>query len=208
MPSAPALTATATEKLVSPRNTSVEDFALLHATRIKGIMPPAAAAEIASVDIVSELIDWGLVRLGARGLSLTKDGLRRHADLLDEHRAGADVITLTATYERFLSLNAPVKAACSTWQQSTRDPEALFQVADELSGFRDRLAPALAKAAQVSPWFEAYGIRLTVAADLAMEGDERFVTDPAVDSFHNIWFECHEDYLVTLGRSREEEEAS
>ena len=38
-----------------------------------------------------------------------------------------------------------------------------------------------------------------------MRGDGRFITDPEVDSIHSIWFECHEDYLTTLGRDRESE---
>ncbi len=31
------------------------------------------------------------------------------------------------------------------------------------------------------------------------------ITDPRVDSVHNIWFECHEDFLNVLERDCEEE---
>ena len=30
----------------------------------------------------------------------------------------------------------------------------------------------------------------------------RFVASPRVDSLHQVWFELHEDLLVTLGRER------
>ena len=54
------------------------------------------------------------------------------------------------------------------------------------------------------PGLETYD-RIDAALGAAREGDSRFITDPRVDSVHNIWFECHEDYLLTLGRDREEE---
>jgi hypothetical protein len=54
------------------------------------------------------------------------------------------------------------------------------------------------------PRFGAYARRLEASLDKAAT-DPRFVVSPAVDSFHTVWFECHEDYLLMLGRSREQE---
>jgi hypothetical protein len=156
---------------------------------------------------LSQLESDGLVRIGARGVSLTSGGLKRHAELLTERRESSDTDTIAAAYERFLALNGPVKSACARWQQSGRDEEALFEVADELAGYIARALPSLQKSAEMAPWFTHYGRRLSAASECLLEGDPRFVTDPQVDCVHNIWFECHEDYLLTLGRSREEEEA-
>jgi hypothetical protein len=55
------------------------------------------------------------------------------------------------------------------------------------------------------PRFATYTPRLEAALDAAGSGDSRFITDPRVDSMHSVWFECHEDFLVTLGREREDE---
>ena len=30
------------------------------------------------------------------------------------------------------------------------------------------------------------------------------MVSPAVDSYHTVWFEAHEDFLLTLGRTREQ----
>ncbi len=49
-----------------------------------------------------------------------------------------------------------------------------------------------------------YSERLEEALEKA-EQDPRYMVSPAVDSYHTVWFEAHEDFLLTLGRSREEE---
>jgi hypothetical protein len=76
---------------------------------------------------------------------------------------------------------------------------------DSLSGILERVKPALHRAGQAVPRFSTYVPRLEAALEAAASGDGRFITDPRVDSVHNIWFECHEDFLTVLGRDREEE---
>jgi hypothetical protein len=76
---------------------------------------------------------------------------------------------------------------------------------DSLSEVVQRVKPALRRAAQTAPRFATYSPRLEAALQTAAAGDDRFITNPRVDSVHNIWFECHEDFLVTLGRDREAE---
>jgi len=44
--------------------------------------------------------------------------------------------------------------------------------------------------------------RLAAAMERLREGDERYFTGVTVDSFHTVWFECHEDLIQTLGRER------
>jgi hypothetical protein len=52
--------------------------------------------------------------------------------------------------------------------------------------------------------FALYRTRLTIALERALGGNIAYVTD-TVDSYHSVWFQLHEDLLVTLGISREEE---
>jgi hypothetical protein len=192
--------------LVSGRASSTAALAVLHATRIKGVVSREAARGLADDHVTTALAQAGLLKLGDRGVALTSAGLKHHEELLDAYRAETDVVTVAATYERFLALNAPVKSACARWQRSDRGPEALFHVTEQLGGYLRRLGPALARAAQVAPWFHQYRLRLSESWQRAVDGDERYITDPQVDSFHTIWFECHEDYLLTLGRRRDDEE--
>jgi hypothetical protein len=183
-----------------------EAFAVLHVARIKGIASEELLGRSASAQAIEQLVDQELIKRTKRGCALTLTGLELHGKLLAEEQAAADLGAIAASYDRFLAVNAQVKGACASWQSSDGDAEALWHATDLLGQHLGRVRPALRKAGGVLPRFEVYLARLTDANQLAMDGDARFITDPTIDSFHNVWFECHEDYLVTLGRSREDEE--
>ncbi len=36
-----------------------------------------------------------------------------------------------------------------------------------------------------------------------MQGDARAFTAPLAESYHTVWFELHQDFLLTLGLERE-----
>jgi hypothetical protein len=63
---------------------------------------------------------------------------------------------------------------------------------------------ALARTGELVPRFSRYGRRLGQALE-RIEDDPRYFVSPLVDSYHNVWFECHEDFLLTLGRTRAQE---
>jgi pyruvate,orthophosphate dikinase len=50
-----------------------------------------------------------------------------------------------------------------------------------------------------------YRTRLTAAAERIAAGDNEYIAAPLVDSYHNIWFELHEDLIRLAGKTREEE---
>jgi hypothetical protein len=184
-----------------------ESFAALHAARIKGVLAPDLLSRLVSTETITSLEKEGLIRQTPRGCALTAEGLTAHAALLTDEHAAIDLGVIEACYERFLAVNGPVKGVCATWQQSSGDEDELWNTADQLTQYLGRVGPSLRQAGSILPRFEVYLHRLSAAAETATEGDARFVTDPAVDSFHNVWFECHEDYLLTLGRDREQEES-
>jgi hypothetical protein len=173
-------------------------FEALHRARIRGLAPNEAMGD------VDELVQQSLLLVTDRGCMLTPAGLVRHEELLVEWRRTVDLDVVAAAYERFLAVNQPVKEICSGWQGAD-DAEALFMAVDSLSGLVLRVKPALRRAGQAVDRFATYTPRLEAALETAAAGEGRFLTDPRVDSLHTIWFECHEDFLVTLGRDRETE---
>jgi DNA-binding MarR family transcriptional regulator len=186
---------------------------VLQALRLKG---RATAEELAATlgadptsvtEELSTLADENLVverATGRRpGWMLTGDGRDRYEASLHEARTPAVVERLTETYSAFLHSNQAVKDQCAKWQDTTDDAHR-FEILEELSEIRDRVAPSLASAGELVPRFGAYAGRLAISLQRAEE-DPRFVVSPALDSFHTVWFECHEDYLLMLGRSREQE---
>jgi hypothetical protein len=176
-----------------------EPFAALHLARLRGVVP---AEDLGDVDA---LVAASLLVVTPRGCMLTPEGYERHEELLAEQRATLDVEALGQAYERFLAVNQPMKDACSAWQTGARDDEALFVTVDTLTDIVERVRPGLDRAGKLVPRFADYGPRLEAALGKAAEGEGRWITDPRDDSLHTVWFECHEDFLTTLGRSREEE---
>jgi hypothetical protein len=175
------------------------EFETLHLLRIRSLAPVAVLGE------VDALVEGSLILVTARGCMLTPDGLARHEELLLQWRGTVDLTVIAKSYDRFLAVNQPVKDLCSRWQVEGKDGEALFMAVEDLSEIVDRVSSALRRAGQAVPRFGSYVPRIHAALGAAREGDGRFITDPRVDSVHNIWFECHEDYLLTLGRDREQE---
>ena len=185
---------------------------LLHTLRIKGLATPEALAAVLGLSTAE--VAAGLERLAAGGLVLERAagkrpgwailpaGREQHAAALAAAAAPA-VALLALVYERFLDHNAPVKALCVHWQRTTDDADR-FDLLDQLAELHEGALPVLAEAGTVAGRFGRYGERLTAALALAPE-DPRYVVSPLVESYHQVWFECHEDFLLTLGRDRAEE---
>ncbi len=174
-------------------------FESLHQLRIRGLVP------VEQVPDAAALQQQSLLLIAEHGCMLTSEGLQRHEELLAQSRQQLDLDALARAYDRFLAVNQSVKEICAGWQAQRDEPEALFMVVEDLAEPIDRALPSLRRAGTVVPRFGRYEGRLQSALDEARAGDERFITDPRVDSIHSIWFECHEDYLTTLGRDRETE---
>lgn len=185
------------------------DFGVLHGLRIKGMageeglrtVTGADADEVATA--LSELAAAGLIEQApGEGVAwyLTPAGLELHGDRIARLRErGTDGVA--AAYDAFLELNDPAKRLVSRGQQLPVDETKLLL---ELEEMVERVGTALAYAARQEPRFGVYGERFETALERLGEGDSRYLGDPAIDSFHTVWFECHEDFLLTLGLSREE----
>jgi PEP-utilising enzyme, mobile domain len=168
----------------------------LHPLALRGSLPELGGDADA-------LQDAGLVVHTAVGWMLSEAGTARHAALLAEEQAGLDRETLGAVYERFLAANGPFKALNRRWQPAGEDER--WTLVGELAELVERVEPTLRRTSEILPRFGGYGARLQAALTRVEDGEFDLVTSPTLDSLHTIWMELHEDYLQTLGRSREEE---
>jgi predicted ArsR family transcriptional regulator len=137
------------------------------------------------------------------GWMLTGEGRDTYAADLATMRTPEILERLSSTYAAFLHHNAKVKDLSARWQETSDDADR-FEIIDELSEVTEEVAPSLQSAGELVPRFGAYATRLAAALERAGD-DHRFVVSPTVDSYHTVWFECHEDYLLMLDRSREQE---
>lgn len=198
---------------------------VLHALRLKGVATVESvigAVTLSAIEVERQL--QGLAGLGLvveregllKGWQLTPAGRIEHERLLvaELHATGARS-TVEQGYRQFRDLNPGVLDACSRWQvrdlggclirndhaDSDYDEKVLHDLSGALSEARplgDRLAAELYR-------FRPYGPALEVALDRAQAGERDYVTKPIIPSFHTVWFEMHEDLLVTLGLDRSSE---
>jgi hypothetical protein len=173
-----------------------ETMTALHTLALRGSAPELPGDTAA-------LVERGLVIETRAGWMLTADGHARHDERLAAERETLDRDALTPIYERFLAANTPLKSLSSTWQ--TADEDARFELLGQLADIVDRVEPALRRTTAILPRFAGYHPRLADALARAEDGDLDYVVSPRVESVHTVWMECHEDYLQTLGISREEE---
>jgi len=169
---------------------------LLHAVAIKGSRPELP-------DGAESLLADGLLSRTRAGYMLTEEGREAHRGWLAEQREKLEQERLSVLYERFLAANGPFKEACA--RAGGAAGEELERIGEQIAAAVERIEPALRRTAESLPRFAAYQRRLTGALERARAGAPEYLTSTEVDSVHSVWMEIHEDYLLTLGRSREQE---
>ena len=197
------------------------DLLVLHALRcvgFAGLPRVAAASGLDEPDVESELIDLAVAGLvtheggGFGGWGLTEAGWTADAARIAEelHAAGARA-AVAGAYDRFLVLNPELLDICAAWQLRSidgvvtanghTDPAYDARVLGRLTDLDQRAQGVCADLSAALPRFGRYRIRLAEALARARAGALDYVTD-SFASYHIVWFQLHEDLLVTLGIPR------
>jgi pyruvate, orthophosphate dikinase len=217
----PSANAVPSRPSTAARNVTPDEC--LRAVAIKGFAQPQAVADavVCTPDdvqpILDQLVEDGLIATVAGAYRLTEAGKARADQLVAADREALGPDRAVDALDAFLELDHRMKDAVTDWQ--LRDAAA--QVvndhtdADYDRSVLDRLAAihgdALAWMTPLEtgwPRLAGYRARLARAIEQAVNGDQRFVASPRVDSYHGIWFELHEDLIRLAGRTREEETAA
>jgi len=194
-------------------------FLTLHAVRLRGRASTEAVGAAVGPG-VDELLQ-AAVEIGhlvhkegrAAGWSLTPDGRKAHQALLAVEResSGAQDV-VRAAYDEFLAINPDLIQVCTDWQvkpdgalNDHADSGYDARVIDALATIDGRVQPVGARLGDQVARFDGYGPRLSVALTRVRSGDGQWFTSPAVESYHTVWFELHEDLLQTLGINRSDE---
>ena len=198
-----------------------EQWILLHAVRVKGLAAAPALAAATGLDhdaVAAAAAD--LVRAGhlvertgrLQGWSLSPSGRQLHGSLVGP-RLGDGLGAVEAAYRDFLDLNGAMLQLCTEWQlrdgvlNDHSDPDYDAAVVTRLGEIDDAIAPVLARLIDEVPRFAPYAARLAAARRRVDAGEHDWLTKPLMDSYHTVWFELHEDLLVTLGIERANEAA-
>ena len=199
---------------------------VLHALRTKGMADADAVVQATglSADHVSEVLQ----DLSERGWVRYRDAKRAKGwMLLGEGRAEADRLAIAEIeesgkrslvlelYGTFKVLDPELKKACTDFQirgdqtlNDHTDPDYDAAVIARLSDIDRRVQPVIAGLTEAFDRFGHYGGRLDYALSRVVSGDLNWFTKPSLDSYHEVWFELHEDLLVSLGIDRAAEMAA
>jgi hypothetical protein len=209
---------------VNQPHRSDPDFIVLHTLRCIGVSSEERIAGASGMEIAEtlarlrHLYDRGLVELDPGpfgGWSLTVNGLTTGQEMVREEvvMAGGHQQVLGG-YQAFLRLNPALLQICSDWQMQRvgnspilnnhTDPDYDAKVLSRLIRIDDAAQQVCSDLASHLMRFGLYRNRLSTAIERALAGDSAYVTD-SFDSYHTVWFQLHEDLLVTLGISREDE---
>jgi hypothetical protein len=195
-----------------------DDLCVLMALRVQGIASPervAAATGGAADDLVAALgslasAGYAAERTGrVAGFTLTPAGNERLDELLGAEGL-RDSEGLKDGYELFLSLNNRVLKVSSDWQMRDgapndhSDPSYDESVIDRLAELNDGVRACMRKIVSAAPRFAPYAARLDECVERLHAGDHAAFTAPLAESYHTVWFELHQDLLLTLGLKREE----
>ena len=121
---------------------------------------------------------------------------------------------MTEQYQQFRALNRPFLEVCTRWQVADldsgrindhTDPAHDAAVLERLSEIDAAIGPVCERLSALLERYGWYRPRFTSALARARDGEADAVAAPTSDSYHTVWFELHEDLLVSLGRNRADE---
>jgi hypothetical protein len=203
---------------------SSTDLLVLTGLRLKGFVETAPLGMFLEMPLddlerrlnVAAENGFATYRSGGRsGWSLTAEGRRENDRLLSAELDSASRRSdMEAIYREFLDLNQEMLGICSRWQVKDLDTQELNDhqdsaydraVIDELIEIDSAVQPICAVLGSWFGRFANYGPKFSAALRKVTDGQYDWFTKPTLDSYHTVWFELHEDLLVTLGIDRASE---
>ena len=177
--------------------------ALLHALRVRGMVPDPGDAVAAAVVAAGQAVRKHSF------LALTPAG-RAEADARLRLAHGSPEREATAAaYEGFVPLNTTLIKVCHDWQvrpggapNDHRDPAYDWGVIDRLTALDEQAGALVRRLAKRVERFADYRERLHKARHRTADGEQEWLASPRCDSYHTVWMQLHEDLLVALGLER------
>jgi predicted transcriptional regulator len=196
--------------------------ALLIALRVKGaadstqLQTATHGKEDECERALASLIEEGLIAKNKtqQKYILTNAGKQAVSSQVEKERHIIGQVQLEQLYDRFMILDVEFKRLAGAWQVCLPGPPPVFndhsdprydeRIIKNLVRLHHRLRALIESLVERCPRYSAYSARFADSLNRLSDGAVDYFTNPRVDSYHNIWFELHEDLLCTLGRQRSE----
>jgi hypothetical protein len=172
-----------------------------------GLDAAIVEAELAAAEAGGSVVRagprWTLAPLAR--LALQADYSRVHADVRDD----PGIREANAAFEE---INHRLKSLMTDWQVVTvagervpndhQDKAHDARIIDRLGRLHDEVEPVLKRLEAGIPPLGFYRAGLLAALEKAEDGDIAWVSDVALESYHTLWFELHEELIRILGGRR------
>jgi hypothetical protein len=119
-----------------------------------------------------------------------------------------------ALLEAFLPVNRRLRDLCTAWQcrsdgSANDHSDAAYDadVRDQLDDVHDAVLPILQRLVRDLPATERYPAGLERALERLDGGELGWFASPVLESYHTVWMQLHQELLLCLGMTREEDEA-
>ncbi|MEV8546471.1 hypothetical protein [Streptomyces sp. NPDC051572] len=191
------------------------ELALLQGARLKGRLTAESATLFAGESAAVHITDLelrGLMKPGPAGARLTPAGKERLAELLAQERSAIDTANVRDLYEEFDRHNSALKEIVGAWQlrpdgtaNDHADGAYDADVLNRLAAAHHDAAPLLNRIGAAVPRLGGYAHRFSKAIGRVRRGRHQWVANPLEDSYHQAWFELHQDLLGILELDRVDE---
>lgn len=175
---------------------------------VRGMSRGEASAEQLS------LAEAGLILIKGPIMMATPAGTAMVSEILCLPADAPERERIMATFHRFLPVNRALRDLCTAWQvrpdgsvNDHTDPNYDAEIRDRLDDIDGSIAPLLKRFAEDVPSLSGYRARLTESLVNLDEGDNAWLASPLMDSYHTVWMHLHQELLLTIGMSRQEDEA-
>jgi len=184
----------------------------------EGFAPVIVSSEEITARLLNDLVEDGIAAPMGPMFKLSDEGKSVGEEMLaaDTEEWGMDAAGVAL--DGFIPLDQRMKQIVTAWQMSEVDGEPVLNDHSDAEYDACVLADFDALHEEAGPWvgslvgglarMEVYRVRLIRAAGRIAEGEHSYIASPQIDSYHNIWFELHEDLIRLAGRTREEETAA
>lgn len=179
----------------------------LHELRLRG------TAQVGEDRAVDSLVAAGyLLRRGSL-VAITPSGREIHAEWARVDPDSEEYAVCRRVYEQFLRFDAQVKQLTTEWQLAgatsggeTYNPEE-WRLIDRLVALDEKAGPVVSQLGRTVSRFADYRPRLRKALEQLEGGNREWFSGVKCDSYHTVWWQLHEDQLLTLGIDRRHDSA-
>ncbi|MBU1226092.1 MAG: pyruvate, phosphate dikinase [Actinobacteria bacterium] len=184
----------------------------------EGFAPVILSSEDTTAALLGGLLADGLVEPMGPMYKLSADGSLVGEAMLADDTATWGLEAAGAALDAFIPFDQRMKHIVTAWQMHEVDGVPVMNDHADAAYDDAVLGDFAALHGEAGPWvgslvaglarMEVYRVRLSRAAANVAAGHHAFIASPRVDSYHNAWFELHEDLIRLAGKTREEETAA